>query len=240
MTSRRFDAIIFDVGDTLLVRHPPAWEVLSDRLGVVGHALSPDTCRRAWKRAEEWSGEQGLRELQGAPRMPDADFDRGRDREALECVLPDTSGDAVEDLLDRLAAVPWPRQEWRLADRALETLAHLQEHGLALGIASNFDPTLLALCDSFGLTPYFRAIIVSSIVGVEKPDPEILRIACRELGVTPERALYVGDHPFDVLCAKAARMPVAWLCEADEALPASIAYDPDYRLAALRELIEWL
>ncbi len=233
-------AVIFDVGETLLVRHPPGWEALSERLRAIGLAVAPEASRRAWKRAEAWSGEQILRELRGEPRMPDAQFDHRRDRAALQIARPDISEDEVGRLADCLKEVPWPRQEWRLADGAHETLAHLQGRGLRLGIASNFDPTLPALCDEFGLTPYFEAITVSSLVGVEKPDPEILRIACRGLGVTPEQALYVGDHPFDVLCAGEAGMAAAWLCEAEDVLPASIQYEPDYRLTSLWELIERL
>ena len=37
------------------------------------------------------------------------------------------------------------------------------------------------------------AIVDSGVVGIEKPDPRIFELALRPMGVTPCRALYVGD-----------------------------------------------
>jgi putative hydrolase of the HAD superfamily len=109
--------------------------------------------------------------------------------------------------------------------------------GLALGIVSNFDETLPGLCDEFGLTPYLDTIVVSSIVGMEKPDPRILDIGCQRLGVDPAVALYVGDHPFDVLCAKDAGASVAWLCEPGDTLPQGIPYQADHHIRAITDLL---
>ena len=45
----------------------------------------------------------------------------------------------------------------------------------------------------------------SHIEGVEKPDPQIFRIALERMGVAPERALYVGDiRSVDEVGARAA------------------------------------
>jgi pyrophosphatase PpaX len=46
-----------------------------------------------------------------------------------------------------------------------------------------------------------------------KPDPECALTALDRLGSTPDRALVVGDSPYDVLCAKNAGIRsalVAW------------------------------
>jgi len=49
--------------------------------------------------------------------------------------------------------------------------------------------------------------VISGIEGVEKPDPQIFRIALERSGVAPEHAVYVGDHPFfDVDAAREAGM----------------------------------
>lgn len=56
-----------------------------------------------------------------------------------------------------------------------------------------------------GLDHRMAGFVVSSEVGVEKPDPAIFRIALGLAGCAPDEALMVGDHPInDVAGAKAA------------------------------------
>jgi putative hydrolase of the HAD superfamily len=58
-----------------------------------------------------------------------------------------------------------------------------------------------------GLTDHLEFVIDSHLEGVEKPDPEIFRRALRRLGVSPERAVYVGDiYSIDATGARAAGM----------------------------------
>jgi putative hydrolase of the HAD superfamily len=232
----RYEVILFDVGNTLLVREPPDHELLVERCQTIGLPLGHAAARQACKQSEIWVGEQILREVGGAPRMPDDEFGRHLDLTALRAAFPGKTEHEIRHLTARLQAVPKRKQGWKLADAVHRTLSGLKARGFALGIVSNFDETLPDLCDQFGLTPHFDAIVVSSIVGVEKPDPEILKIACQRLGVDPSAALYVGDHPFDVLCAQAAGMPVAWLCEPGDVLPRTVGYEPDYRLHSLADL----
>jgi putative hydrolase of the HAD superfamily len=232
-----YQVILFDVGNTLLVRDPPDHEVLAGRCQAIGLSLGHAVARQACKRSEVWVGEQTLRESRGAPRMPDDEFDRHLVFTALRTAFPGKTENELRRLTARLQTVPRRKQGWRLADTVHSTLSALKARGFALGIVSNFDETLPELCDRFGLTRYFDAIVVSSIVGVEKPDPEILHIACREFGVRPSASLYVGDHPFDVLCAKKAGTSVAWLCEPGDELPKTVPHEPDYRIHSLADLV---
>jgi HAD superfamily hydrolase (TIGR01509 family) len=183
-------------------------------------------------------GEQLLREMYGAPRMPDDELFRHLDFIALQTAFNDKMKDEIRHLVTCLQKIPPRKQAWAPASGVHETLTQLKQVEFKLGIASNFDETLPNLCDQFGLTPYFDTIVASSRVGVEKPDPEILRITCRRLGVSPSASLYVGDHPFDVLCAKEAGMSVAWLCEPSDTLPERIPHQPDYRIRSIVELLD--
>jgi putative hydrolase of the HAD superfamily len=47
------------------------------------------------------------------------------------------------------------------------------------------------------VAPYFppQAIFISDRIGISKPNPKLFRRACEALGVRPEQAMYVGDHP---------------------------------------------
>jgi putative hydrolase of the HAD superfamily len=78
-----------------------------------------------------------------------------------------------------------------------------------LGLVSNFDhpPHVRRRLSVTGLERHFSTIVVSGEVGTQKPEPEILRIACRHLNVTPERCAYVGDSIVDFQAADSAGMP---------------------------------
>ena len=232
-----YDAILFDVGDTLLIREPPDYEILMERCHEIGLPLEESTARRACKQSELWMGKQLLREMHGAPRISDDELYLILDVIALQTALNSKLEDEIWYLAARLRAIPGRRQVWVLAVGVHKTLTRLKRIGVKLGIVSNFDETLPDLCDEFGLTPCFDTIIASSLVGVEKPDPEILRIACRRLDVNPSASLYVGDHPFDVLCAKKAGMSVAWLCEPSDVLPEYMPHQPDYRIQSIANII---
>jgi putative hydrolase of the HAD superfamily len=119
-------------------------------------------------------------------------------------------------------------------DRAhvLERLA--ARHPLAL--VSNFDhgPTAHLLLARFGLTSYFRAVVVSADVGVLKPAAAIFDTACARLAIDPARCLHVGDsREADVLGATAAGMTAVWIGMGDAAPAAGCISD-------LRDLPDWL
>jgi putative hydrolase of the HAD superfamily len=72
-----------------------------------------------------------------------------------------------------------------------------------LGLLSNYvggwARTLLA---KWGLTDMFRGILISSDLGVRKPDLAAYREICRMLEVRPEVAVYVADEEEDVVAAE--------------------------------------
>jgi HAD superfamily hydrolase (TIGR01509 family) len=74
-----------------------------------------------------------------------------------------------------------------------------------LGLASNSPRFLVddALATA-GLADAFDAIVTSDDVENAKPAPDIYRLACERLGVTPRQALALEDSPSGVAAAKAA------------------------------------
>jgi putative hydrolase of the HAD superfamily len=64
---------------------------------------------------------------------------------------------------------------------------------LKLALVSNASSPALPLLKALGLLPFFDALIFSFEVGSVKPEPEIYLAACRSLGVTAGRCLFVGD-----------------------------------------------
>ena len=73
-------------------------------------------------------------------------------------------------------------------------LDRLQQMGLRLGLISNFAPTLRQICAKHKIDTYFDPLIVSTEVGLEKPNPEIFSYAMKLAGLRPEDVLYIGDH----------------------------------------------
>jgi putative hydrolase of the HAD superfamily len=85
-------------------------------------------------------------------------------------------------------------EHYQLFEDVKECLAKLQEQGLRLGIVSNFAPTLKAILESKGILSYFDPVIVSTEVGLEKPDPAIFKLALELSGLEAKDILYIGDH----------------------------------------------
>jgi putative hydrolase of the HAD superfamily len=59
---------------------------------------------------------------------------------------------------------------------------------------------------------YFDRIIISSDVGVKKPEQEIFLLACNLLGSVPSNVVYVGDnYQIDIVGAAEAGLKAVWL-----------------------------
>jgi putative hydrolase of the HAD superfamily len=97
---------------------------------------------------------------------------------------------------------------WR---RSRALLSRLQTSA-RLGVVSNFYGNLGVLLDEARLSPLLDVVVESALVGVEKPDPEIYRIATRRLGIPAAQVIMVGDNfARDVRPARAAGLHAIWL-----------------------------
>ena len=95
------------------------------------------------------------------------------------------------------------------AHPVLERLGEL----FPLGLVSNFDhpPHVHRQLSWTGLQQHFATIVVSGDVGTQKPEPEILRIACDRINAAPERCAYVGDSIVDYRAASGAGVSFFWI-----------------------------
>ena len=64
----------------------------------------------------------------------------------------------------------------------------------------------------------FDVLIESSKVGMRKPDPEIYKLACNEIGVEPSEAVFLDDLGINLKPAKALGMSTIKVLSADQAL----------------------
>jgi putative hydrolase of the HAD superfamily len=107
----------------------------------------------------------------------------------------------AEDLVDEL--VDWRRESTRalLSPRpgAVETLEALHARGHRLGLITVCSEDVPDVWSETVFANVFDATVFSCSVGLRKPDPRIYRIACEELSVEPEDAVFVGDGANDEL-----------------------------------------
>lgn len=107
--------------------------------------------------------------------------------------------------------------------------------GCHTGVVSNADAGHLAAALALnGLS--FPVVVSSESARCYKPAPGIFHEALQTLDVSPVEALYVGDsQEDDIVGARAAGMPVAWINRRGESRKPHIP-EPDHELTSLEEL----
>jgi putative hydrolase of the HAD superfamily len=130
-------------------------------------------------------------------------------------------GVAPEDLpgyVDPLTARHRELNLWsRLLDGTSDMLDELAASGYRLGVISNSDGRIMELFREVGILHHFEIVVDSGHVGVEKPEPEIFRIACDQMNVEPADALYIGDiYEIDIVGAWRAGMQAVMIDPLDQ------------------------
>jgi 2-haloalkanoic acid dehalogenase type II len=105
-----------------------------------------------------------------------------------------------------------------------------------LAILSNADDDFLHACLARnGLQ--FDVVISSEVAQALKPDPAIFAHLAGVLGLERHEILYVGDNPMpDIVGARRAGVPVAWLNRDGRSLPDDVP-EPELEVSSLRDLL---
>lgn len=196
MTDPAINALTFDAGNTLLYCDPSPAEIYSKHIGRYGPEVTPEVVEPAFRGA--WAEIQ-RRTAVGADRYTGSD---GGERAWW--------GAFVREVLARLDhPAPWrpllddlwiafaESDVWQVYPEVRPALTTLRRRGVPLGLISNWDRRLPDILDALALTRFFDVITVSSIVGMEKPAPEIFHRTVGKLGTASDRVLHVGDSPRD-------------------------------------------
>jgi 2-haloacid dehalogenase len=94
----------------------------------------------------------------------------------------------------------------------VEALSRLKQHGYSLVILSNGDPDMLARGVPFSGTDHlFDRVISVAEAGSFKPHVATYRTAAELLGAQAEQVLFVANHAFDCIGAKAYGMRTAFV-----------------------------
>ncbi len=198
-------AVFFDVGNTLVYPYPSVSAVCAEVLQEAGHdrqitdieAILPMVDEYYEDRYREddtfWTSEQETSEIwTGMYTLLCRKLGIEQDAEGLARRVYDEFGEP---------------SRWRLYDDVKPAFWRLSEHGLRLGVISNWDRRLEALLDGLGLGEMLDTVLSSAVVGLHKPDPRIFEMAMEKLDVRPEECVHVGDHHYaDLLGARSAGM----------------------------------
>jgi putative hydrolase of the HAD superfamily len=94
---------------------------------------------------------------------------------------------------------------YRLYPDVVPALRRLREHGLQLGVISDWGIGLGLILRHHDLIDYFDFAVVSAAVRHSKPDPALFQTALARANAIPDYAVHVGDaYLLDVLGARAA------------------------------------
>ena len=89
------------------------------------------------------------------------------------------------------------------------TLTKLVQAGIPLGVVTNCSRRLgLVAAEQVGVP--FAVIVTAEEAGFYKPDPRTYRQALSELGVAPERCLFVAGSAFDLTGTATVGLPTYW------------------------------
>jgi putative hydrolase of the HAD superfamily len=190
------EAVLFDVGGTLIECRPGVADVYAEALSRRGRAVTAETVAPVFQQV--W-----LELTQLHPRGLDRYHQfKGSERawwgEFLRRVLARLGHDAPWEatLAELMEAFAQPGL-WHVFPEVGEILARLRARGLRLAVVSNWDSRLPGLLGRLELAQFFDAVLASALEGVEKPSAEIFRRAAARLDVRPERCVHVGDSPLD-------------------------------------------
>lgn len=86
---------------------------------------------------------------------------------------------------------------WRIFELTIRSLAKLQQHGLGIGLISNWDKSARKVLEKNNLLQYFDEIIISSEVDVVKPEKEIFELALSRTNLKSAECIYIGDNYYD-------------------------------------------
>ncbi|MEW5815913.1 MAG: HAD family hydrolase [Spirochaetota bacterium] len=113
-------------------------------------------------------------------------------------ILPDQPAEKIEPLIKQLDQL-WRKIQGRrvLRPDCRQVLGKLVRRGYCLSVISNTtSPDFVSkVLKEYGLAEYFSSVVLSSIFGRRKPNPEIFFEAVQRAGVEPGQSAYIGDQP---------------------------------------------
>jgi 2-hydroxy-3-keto-5-methylthiopentenyl-1-phosphate phosphatase len=179
---KRIRGIIFDLDGTLLEAYGAIYLGLSEALQQFGKELFPFVDLRKYLKADL---EETLSLFFSS--------------EEVQKAVPIMRKKYEEVYLDKT----------NLLDGAKDILQKLSSAGILLGVASNkFGPFSRQALAHLDVLDYFKSVIGAGDVPRNKPFPDMIDTVLREMGLSPQEVIFVGDTPTDIETGKQAGVDV--------------------------------
>lgn len=185
------EAIFIDLGNTMriLVKDEQYQTIARKKIAeLVGSQESPETLIRRiderYKTYRKWAFETWIE-------APESEL-------WTRWLLPDYPAEKITPIATELTFQFRQSMGKRIVQQdAKRVVSELTKRGYRLGIISNVITTkeIPDWLEADGFTQYFKSVVLSSLFGHRKPDPEIYWEAARRIGVPPGKCVYVGDNP---------------------------------------------
>ena len=189
----RYDAVLFDMGYTLVYFQPRQEEIVQEALRAI-------------------SAERSVEEIEQAVHVVWGEYYRDAATETFPATeeYDEETGYRLSTALLAALGLPSDRDTWETYNEVLEegfrrpgvlrpypetlaVLEQLQAQGYRMGIISNWSWNLRQRVAQAGLEGYFEVVWASAYAGCNKPHPCIFEQALSQMELAPSRALYVGD-----------------------------------------------
>jgi putative hydrolase of the HAD superfamily len=183
--------IFFDAGGTILEPYPTFAEAFTRICRTHGHEVDPADVQAAFHsvgpNVAEVAKETGV--VNPTVSAEDSQtFWRHVYSRLLEA-LSISDDELREDLLSTFS----DKATYKLFPEVLGSFDELRQLGYRLGLISNFERWLEEVLIEEKAGEIFEVKVISGIEGVEKPDPDIYRLAIERAGLQPEECVHVGD-----------------------------------------------
>lgn len=195
-------AVVFDAVGTLIYAQPAVIAVYCDVIGRLGRRpVSELQVRSVLK---QWLTARNDEE--------DLTTDEASERKFWFGLIAEIVADGArqQGCFDALYDHFGCPENWRCYQDVAPTLALLNQRGVRLAIASNFDARLHRVCRGLTALEAVSERIISSEAGWRKPARQFFDIVCQRVNCRPEEILFVGDDPRnDIRGARSAGLPAA-------------------------------
>ena len=190
---KKYKAVFFDVGGTLLRVHPSVGEVYTEFARGYGFSGSPDEVGRQFRR--QWKITGGIESL---GRQSGLTIEKKFWRDLVFNVFEHFGGlRDFENYFEQVYEAFRKKDCWRVYEDVVDSgiLQILQRRGVVLGVISNWDSRLPDTLEAMGLARHFDFILASAVVGSANPDQKIFDEALKLSGVDGGEACHIGDEP---------------------------------------------
>ena len=223
--------LMFDFYGTVVDMQAGLTEALGPYLRAKGSSLEPGRVVTWWRRTHFEASM--IDALLGRDHTPYREIGQ----QAVDYTL-ERAG--IPHTADEVAALVGAIERLRPFPDVVEALTTLKAHRYALVILSNGDPDMLERGVPYsGTARLFDRVISVAEAGAFKPHASTYRTACSLAGVAAEQVLFVANHAFDCVGAKAFGMRTAFVDRRRRPF-GNPKYPPDLVVRDFRELADVL